>query len=264
MAEEDIVDNEIPPAVNGTKQVDEASSEPSQTWSLALNLITCDAFAFTLLALMMISTYFYCDPHHRGFWCSDESIRMPLKPLTVTLSTILIFSCAIPCSVIIFTESKLGLDYRIWLKRFFFSGGINLMLTIFCKFTTGRLRPHFIAVCDPDIDCVSNANMNSFISDYECRNPIAKAIKQARQSFFSGHASISLQAAVFLVLYIHHRYAKSTGLVKALIQFVILLAGIYPGITQVNNYWHHWSDVLVGYIVGTLIAVINFNFVIVE
>lgn len=46
-----------------------------------------------------------------------------------------------------------------------------------------------------------------------------------------------------------------------MIHFAVLLLGMYPGITQVNNYWHHASDVVTGLIAGTLSAILNYNFV---
>lgn len=221
--------------------------------------ITMDGLVFLVLGFAMAGLYFFCDPHHIGFYCNDFSIRKPLKPLTVNLATIITFASIIPTAVIIYTEHYHGRDYRWRLKRFFFAGGLNLMTTLFFKFGIGRLRPHFYEVCNPNVDCDDLANHNQFIENYTCQNPSRRAVKQVRQSFFSGHASISINAAIYLIIYIQVNYRNN--LFKTLIQFGLLLLGIYPGITQVNNFWHHWSDVAVGYAFGTACATINFNFV---
>ena len=44
------------------------------------------------------------------------------------------------------------------------------------KYATGRLRPHFLAVCNPDLDQIQcrdpQRGLPLFVTDYECRgNP---------------------------------------------------------------------------------------------
>lgn len=73
---------------------------------------------------------------------------------------------------------------------------INLYICQLTKLSVGRLRPHFLAVCRPNIDLEACANTLKYIETYNCTGPY-NVVRQARLSFFSGHASIAMTAAVF-------------------------------------------------------------------
>lgn len=44
-------------------------------------------------------------------------------------------------------------------------------------------------------------------------------------------------------------------LVRPTVQFGLVAASIYVGLSRVSDYKHHWSDVLTGLIQGALIAI---------
>lgn len=218
-----------------------------------------DNLVFICFAAFLIKIYFFSQPFVRGFHCDDDSIRRPLEPLTVNLATIIIMSTVIPILVMWLTEVRFERDPGFRLKRFAFSSLTNLTTTLFFKFAVGRLRPHFLAVCRPNVDCSKHSGQFIDSHMYKCLNLNQREVSQARQSFFSGHASISMNAAIYLIIYLHVHYERS--LIKSLAQFAILLVGLYPGITQYNNYWHHWDDVVVGHLVGTACAALNYQLV---
>ena len=75
---------------------------------------------------------------------------------------------------------------------FLVGAATNVVLTDVGKYTVGRLRPHFFAVCKPDfskLNCSTGAQMN-FITNYECTGD-KDLIKEARLSFPSGHSSFA-------------------------------------------------------------------------
>merc|ERR1711935_111516 len=110
----------------------------------------------------------------------------------------------------------------------------TLNMTEIAKFEIGRLRPHFIAACnitggltealcfEPNplfnlTDSLLTDNAESGSGDQKpytqiykfvnssgslCENGTEKAVREARKSFLSGHASFSFYSAVFLVLYL--------------------------------------------------------------
>jgi phosphatidate phosphatase len=222
-----------------------------------------DNLVFICFAIFLVKIYYFSTPFVRGFDCDDSSITRPYQQLTVNLATIILFSTIIPCTIIFLTETlRFEREPRPRLKKFAFTSILNLTLTIFCKFTVGRLRPHFMSICRPNVNCTAlKIQGSSYVlnEDYECLNTNRREVSQARQSFFSGHASISMNAAIYTIVYIQNNYPKS--LLKSLIQFAVLLTGLYPGITQVNNYWHHYDDVLTGYLCGVTCALLNYQFV---
>ena len=76
-------------------------------------------------------------------------------------------------------------------------------------------------------------------------------LNQMRQSFFSGHATVAMYASIYLVIYIEKRFVCQTFFfLKLLVQNLLLCIGFWVGLTRVSDNMHHWSDVLVGDLVG--------------
>ena len=55
----------------------------------------------------------------------------------------------------------------------------TLMLTQLLKITGGRLRPHFLAVCNPDfadINCMDASGLPAYITSYQCNESETSSI----------------------------------------------------------------------------------------
>ena len=60
---------------------------------------------------------------------------------------------------------------------------------------------------------------------------------------------------MFFVLYVEYAVRPVLfSLMKPLIQLLVLLGGIAISLTRISDYFHHWSDVLGGFIIGTVLA----------
>lgn len=46
-------------------------------------------------------------------------------------------------------------------------------------------------------------------------------------------------------------------LLKHTLQFLAVLAAVFTAMTRVSDYKHHWSDVLSGLLLGTIVACIT-------
>ncbi|CAK5082106.1 unnamed protein product [Meloidogyne enterolobii] len=88
----------------------------------------------------------------------------------------------------------------------------TLIFTSLAKFSVGRLRPHFLAICDPLINgkekeahfCSLPENQHFYVENYTCANTSnSSLIFEGRLSFFSGHSSLSMCAAVFTAVCIN-------------------------------------------------------------
>lgn len=135
---------------------------------------------------------------------------------------------------------------------------ITFILTLVTKLSVGRLRPHFIDVCAPNIDLSECSTKPLYISKYVCTTGSTYADMSARKSFFSGHSSFSMTSVTFAVLYIQHRLGDvfaSQSLIP-FIQVILFSAGSIIGFSRIVDHSHHWGDVLVGQIVGGLVAYI--------
>ena len=92
-----------------------------------------------------------------------------------------------------------------------------------------------------------------------------KALKEIHLSFPSGHATFSVQAAVFAVLYIQSRASHFPQLkntfVLPFVQLVFVAMAFFTCISRVMDHKHHPSDVLGGAFIGTVIQCFNVRFV---
>nr|KAF6366391.1 hypothetical protein mPipKuh1_009811 [Pipistrellus kuhlii] len=137
---------------------------------------------------------------------------------------------------------------------FLFGAGASQSLTDIAKYSIGRLRPHFLDVCDIDWSKINCSD--GYIEYYVCRgNPLR--VKEGRLSFYSGHSSFSMYCALFLALYLQARMrADWARLLRPTLQFGLVATSIYVGLSRVSDYKHHWSDVLMGLMQGALVAVL--------
>ena len=92
-----------------------------------------------------------------------------------------------------------------------------------------------------------------FVSNYTCTNESRWLSRNSNQSFFSGHSSLGTYAAFFLIFYLNDKL-RIDALLKAHLFSVIFMLGLLPGLTQYKNFWHFASDVLVGDVIGILLA----------
>ena len=60
---------------------------------------------------------------------------------------------------------------------------------------------------------------------------------------------------VKIQLYIQSRFTWSgSKLLRHVIQALVVYLAVYVGLSRISDYKHHWSDVLAGAILGSLIA----------
>jgi len=139
-----------------------------------------------------------------------------------------------------------------WL--FWFGLIFTTFVTQVGKISIGRLRPYFYDVCKPtNFTCT-----DGYVTDYVCSSYNYRMIHQARQSFPSGHSSMSVFVALFLVLHIQRRlpvYPRIGFLVKAFLQSLLAVLAFYTCLSRVTDNWHHSGDVVVGALIGAAIAV---------
>ncbi|CAI5454325.1 unnamed protein product [Caenorhabditis angaria] len=208
-------------------------------------------------------------PYERPFPCGDESIRQPFKQNTVGLKHLLAVSLGSPFFVVALVEAIV----------FFYSRGENRLSNYFktttiiylkylliyatCTFAMeflkcyiGRLRPHFVSICQPDwtkVDC-SNPENEITVDQLVCTNPELRKIRTARTSFPSGHTAAAVHAWLFVVIYLT-RMASRTGIVHvfSIRNFLVPLYTIwtlFTAVTRVTDNWHFPTDVLGGTILA--------------
>ncbi|XP_072515806.1 phospholipid phosphatase 1 isoform X2 [Salminus brasiliensis] len=216
------------------------------------------------------------NPFKRGFFCNDDSIKYPLKEDTisyqllgavmipVTLLTMVVGECL---SVYLnrlkskssFSNSYVACVYKA-VGTFLFGAAMSQSLTDIAKYSIGRLRPHFLDVCKPDWKLI-NCSAGAYIENFTCTGD-KTMVNEGRLSFYSGHSSFSMYCMLFLALYLQARMqAEWARLLRPTIQFFLIAASVYTGLSRVSDYKHHWSDVLTGLLQGAVMALLVVFFV---
>ncbi|XP_076014544.1 phospholipid phosphatase 1 isoform X2 [Genypterus blacodes] len=215
-------------------------------------------------------------PFRRGFFCNDDSIKYPLKEDTisyqllggvmipVTILTMIIGECLSVHLNRIRSKSSPSNSYIACVYKavgtFLFGAAMSQSLTDIAKYSIGRLRPHFLDVCSPDWGLI-NCTAGGYIEDFVCKGD-KKMVNEGRLSFYSGHSSFSMYCMLFLALYLQARLqAEWARLLRPTIQFFLIAASVYTGLSRVSDYKHHWSDVLTGLLQGAIMAMLVVFFV---
>ncbi|CAB0035165.1 unnamed protein product [Trichogramma brassicae] len=231
------------------------------------------------LGMIVLTFYLFGTPYERGFFCNDESLAHPMVDSTVTSPMLYVIGLFLPiCTMLAFEyhhakglpEKKplvvLGKSIPYWMTMayekigvFGFGAAVTVMTTDIAKYTIGRLRPHFLTICNPKINCSRPENQHRYITDYVCEadGVSPKVLKELRLSFPSGHSSFAAYTMIFLALYLQLRLTwPGSKLFRHFLQYICIMMAWYTAMTRVSNYKHHWSDVLAGLGIGTVIALI--------
>lgn len=146
--------------------------------------------------------------------------------------------------------------------------GMSEFITCLIKYFVGRLRPNFYQLCGFDITTLT------------CTNPIDLII-EARQSFPSGHSSLSTSGMGILAYFFLGRVgvATATGvsvmnnrgcrktmdknlLTRKIYVFLALLPLVYSTFcasSRLVDNWHHPSDVVGGICIGLFCSTVNYH-----
>lgn len=258
----------VPESKNGGSPA--LNNNPRKSGSKRVLLICLDLFCLFMAALpFLIIETSTIKPYHRGFYCNDESIKYPLK-VSETINDAVLCAVGIVIAILAIITGEF---YRIYYLKeksrstiqnpyvaalykqvgcFLFGCAISQSFTDIAKVSIGRLRPHFLSVCDPDFSQINCSE--GYIQTYRCRGEDSK-VQEARKSFFSGHASFSMFTMLYLVLYLQARFTwRGARLLRPLLQFTLLMMAFYTGLSRVSDYKHHPSDVLAGFAQGALVA----------
>ena len=150
------------------------------------------------------------------------------------------------------------------------SSMLTSVITSWSKPMVGRLRPDFGARARRHHCSLEPEQFGSMCQGYENR-PLAysqrrsqRRIVDGRKSFFSGHASASLNMATYASLVVGGNYvwsadatARSRGLGIGA-QTFLMSSGVAVAATRVMDNRHHRSDVLIGGVLGFGIAHLSY------
>nr|XP_057946620.1 phospholipid phosphatase 2 isoform X4 [Doryrhamphus excisus] len=170
-------------------------------------LVVVDILSTFIAALPSAILTLRFSPYQRGIYCDDESINYPYRRDTISHGAMA--AVTITSSIVIITT---GEAYLVHTKRlhsnsqfnqylsalykvvgtFLFGAAISQSLTDLAKFTIGRPRPNFLAVCAP-VSC------SGYVLQINCTGSL-RNVTESRLSFYSGHSSFGMYCMLFLAV----------------------------------------------------------------
>ena len=242
----------------------------------------------------------------RGFYCDDENLKHPYVPhstvptsicliIWICLATLFITIVEVTRSYAMSSKNQrrnkpikdnpipwIAVELYRYFGFFFLGGASTVVFGELAKYTIGRLRPHFLTVCGPQLTtelCKDEFGYQKFVTepdDLICENIkngrfTMKELHEARLSFLSGHSAFSFYAGLFLIIYLQarlnnfpiidniciSRFSKAFKILRPFIQFGLIILSLWISLTRISDYYHHPLDVATGAVVGSIFAILT-------
>ncbi|KAJ7285704.1 phosphatidic acid phosphatase type 2/haloperoxidase [Mycena rebaudengoi] len=220
------------------------------------------------ITLVLAAAFFSLDLVHgfrRQFSLEDTSLRYPYavheRVPNYALYLIAIVSPFVLQAVINLATIRSWWDFHNSTLGLVLSLSITGSITQFTKLTVGRPRPDIIDRCQPvagSVDPLWRLSNSSICTTEQ----FSHLLDDGFRSFPSGHSSLSFAGLGFLAYYLagklhlfdHRGYAG-----RAWLSFLPFSGAALVAISRTMDNRHHWSDVLVGSILGTVVSYFSYR-----
>lgn len=231
--------------------------------------IIADVAVFLIALIWVLLTELGYTPNFKqGFYCGDKKISFKFNGDTIS-ATLIGISVIFPIFIVWMVEAiryeghntkgkklKSSISKTVlWCKDYALGIAAKMFILEILKVLLGELRPHFLDSCRPD--AAQNCTEGAYISKYSCTNTMETfyIISDSSRSFPSGHTSISVFEAIFLVWYLQRRCPKSGSyFLVPFLQCLCLSWACVCACTRITDNRHHWWDVLAGFVLGIIFA----------
>ncbi|KAL7672919.1 hypothetical protein ACOME3_007795 [Neoechinorhynchus agilis] len=209
-------------------------TSPKRKIRLWLGLADLVAILCTLLFFGLI--YLLAAPFKQGFFCDDSSIFKPYKPNTVEMWHLGLYGVIGPLILFLFVELWVTHPYGKDSRKRRQAYGISVLHTWFLfllgiaatflmvevgKRSFGRLRPHFIQVCQPDWSRIHCYDMIKTVKVSQCHRG-------------------------FVCTYVRF--------LKPILQCAFICIAFFTCLSRITDNMHHPTDVLGGALIGATVA----------
>ncbi|KAI8082543.1 phosphatidic acid phosphatase type 2/haloperoxidase [Gilbertella persicaria] len=216
-----------------------------------------------VLVILMIIIFFAIDiitPFHREFSINDTSL-MHNYAVNESVPVWALAVIAIVAPVVIIAVISIGvrrswMDFNSGLLGLALALSMTIMFTDVLKITVGRPRPDMLDRCqpppgiqDPPLHLLNYTICTADHNTYE--------FKDGFKSFPSGHASFSFAGLGYLSFFLAgkmHLFDQGGHTYKSFVFSFPFLGALLIAISRIRDYRHHWTDVFVGGIIGTVFA----------
>ncbi|XP_050221000.1 lipid phosphate phosphatase 1-like [Mercurialis annua] len=212
-----------------------------------------DWFILVLLGAIEITLYLITPFNRYVGKDMMRDLKYPFKDNTVPTWSVPLYAVLLPIVVFVFVyiRRRDAYDLHHSILGLLFSMLITGVITDSLKVALGYPRPNFFFRCFPD-----GKEFYDQLGDVICHGK-ASDIKEGHKSFPSGHASWSFAGLTFLSLYLSGKiqvFDRKGHVAKLCVITLPLLAAALVGVSRIDDYWHHWEDVVAGSLLGLIVA----------
>jgi len=215
-------------------------------------------FFVVILVLMCVLEY-SVDPYVRFVPKNEiQELNYPMKIDTVPSWMVPVIGLVLP--VVFFSIYKFGWkcearEYHDLILGAWMNTALTGCLTSALKVSVGRNRPDYFRRCFPD--GVEEFNSGGYPICHP-PNDDQGFLVEGRKSFPSGHSSWSMCSMSFITFFLLGKLQVFSGtgeLWKLITSFVPIFFAVAVGVTRINDYWHHWTDVVAGFLLGLAVSI---------
>ncbi|KAF9071707.1 phosphatidic acid phosphatase type 2/haloperoxidase [Rhodocollybia butyracea] len=220
-----------------------------------------------IITILLAVVFFLLDNAH-GFWRDFSLQETSLQHPYAVHERVPTFALVLICFVAPLVIQPLinWVSIRSWWDLHNSTLGLILSLamaaviTQFSKITVGRPRPDIIDRCQPTSNAVDPTFGLSTAAI--CTQTDMAILRDGFRSFPSGHTSLSFAGLGFLAFYLAgklHLFDRKGHLGKVWLFLAPLAAATLVAISRTMDYRHHWQDVVVGSILGLIVAYFSYR-----
>lgn len=220
-----------------------------------------------IITILLAAIFFSLDQvegYRRVFSLEDTSIRHPYaeheRIPSVALYSICFVAPVLLQPIVNIITVRSWWDLHNSTLGLIFALSLTGTVTQFVKITVGRPRPDFLDRCGP---LAGTADPEFGATNWTvCTQADNLIMRDGFRSFFSGHSSLSFAGLGFFSFYLAgkmHLFDKRGRTGKGWLALGPFAAASLVAISRTMDYRHHWQDVLVGSIVGTIFAFFSYR-----
>lgn len=214
-----------------------------------------------VLAVIVSYPVYYQEPFQRQFTINDLTLSHPFaEHERVSERMLFVYSYIVPLIVIMLVVAVFGDSrHRIYLMYISILGlslsvSLTALFTDFIKNWIGRLRPDFLARCQPKKGLPIDT---FFVASEVCTTKNREILLDGFRTTPSGHSSESFAGLGYLYLWFCGQMLtenQRTGLWRKIVSFVPLIGASLIALSRTQDYRHHFIDVLLGSLLGYVIG----------
>ncbi|KAL3691607.1 hypothetical protein R1sor_005258 [Riccia sorocarpa] len=183
------------------------------------------------------------------------NIKYPFKGNTIPVWSVPIYAVLFPILVFLcyFVYRRNVRDTHHAILGLLTAVLLSGVITDVLKVGVGRPRPDFFFRCFPDGAPLYTTDL---MRKVVCTGK-ASDVREGYKSFPSGHASWSFAGLGYLSFYLAGKvfiFDRRGSTWRLSLIALPLLAAAMVAVSRVSDYWHFWQDVLVGGLIGLIVA----------